>query len=98
MYLFVCWLMIRGPTISTLTDTLCPYSTLFRSAHGGGGGAAADRRGVAKFHDRRDYRDHRHTQRAGARVRRLGPGAVPRARDRLHREDDHVLEIGRAHV
>src|SRR3546814_1531368 len=31
---FVCWLlflMIRRPTRSTRTDTLCPYTTLFRS-------------------------------------------------------------------
>src|SRR3546814_18692895 len=29
---FVLFLMIRRPPRSTLTDTLCPYTTLFRSA------------------------------------------------------------------
>src|SRR3546814_15226163 len=30
-YLFVCFLMIRRPPRSTRTDTLFPYTTLFRS-------------------------------------------------------------------
>src|SRR3546814_10329536 len=39
--------MIRGPPISTLTDTLFPYTTLFRShgvAPGAGGGPGLERR------------------------------------------------------
>src|SRR3546814_12240043 len=31
--LFIFFLMIRRPPISTLTDTLFPYTTLFRSVH-----------------------------------------------------------------
>src|SRR3546814_18743128 len=31
LYTFVCFLMIRRPPISTLIDTLFPYTTLFRS-------------------------------------------------------------------
>src|SRR3546814_17427656 len=36
-----CFLMIRRPPRSTRTDTLFPYTTLFRSiqVHGGGGGS-----------------------------------------------------------
>src|SRR3546814_14508815 len=33
--IFCFFLMIRRPPISTRTDTLFPYTTLFRSAHGG---------------------------------------------------------------
>src|SRR3546814_1418387 len=33
---FLCVLMIRRPTRSTRTDTLCPYTTLFRSHLGTG--------------------------------------------------------------
>src|SRR3546814_18003874 len=33
--------MIRRPPRSTRTDTLFPYTTLFRSARGGGGGSSA---------------------------------------------------------
>src|SRR3546814_5442854 len=38
MYCFL--LMIRRPTCSTRTDTLCPYTTLFRSAAAGVAGGA----------------------------------------------------------
>src|SRR3546814_7953956 len=34
---FVCFLMIRRPPRSTRTDTLFPYTTLFRSGRPGGG-------------------------------------------------------------
>src|SRR3546814_15062370 len=42
-YLYFCiifcfFLMIRRPPRSTRTDTLFPYTTLFRSGHDGGGG------------------------------------------------------------
>src|SRR3546814_832158 len=30
--LFFCYLMLRRPSRSTSTDTLCPYSSLFRSS------------------------------------------------------------------
>src|SRR3546814_5425840 len=32
MYILIFFLMIRRPPRSTRTDTLCPYTTLFRSA------------------------------------------------------------------
>src|SRR3546814_11714027 len=32
--MFFFFLMCRRPPISTRTDTLCPYTTLFRSEHG----------------------------------------------------------------
>src|SRR3546814_16196151 len=35
MLLLCCLLMIRRPRRSTRTDTLFPYTTLFRSGHGG---------------------------------------------------------------
>src|SRR3546814_13787203 len=51
---FVCFfLMIRRPPRSTRTDTLLPYTTLFRST----GGAGAPRR--ARFRFRRRRRHHR---------------------------------------
>src|SRR3546814_14525859 len=39
--LCVCFLMIRRPPRSTLTDTLFPYTTLFRSCSASGAGACA---------------------------------------------------------
>src|SRR3546814_14847399 len=36
MYIFVFFLMIRRPPRSTRTDTLFPYTTLFRSRRGAG--------------------------------------------------------------
>src|SRR3546814_18467499 len=35
MSVVICFLMIRRPPRSTRTDTLCPYTTLFRSVRGG---------------------------------------------------------------
>src|SRR3546814_19262834 len=40
--MIVCFLMIRRPPRSTLTDTLFPYTTLFRSDVVGAGRAKAD--------------------------------------------------------
>src|SRR3546814_7995820 len=39
--------MIRRPPRSTRTDTLFPYTTLFRSSLGGSGGVRRSRNGVA---------------------------------------------------
>src|SRR3546814_20843677 len=41
LILFVFFLMIRRPPRSTRTDTLFPYTTLFRSGHGGAGDVRA---------------------------------------------------------
>src|SRR3546814_7464004 len=48
--------MIRRPTISTRTDTLFPYTTLFRSPHARHGGSTAFSRGECR---RRNSRSHR---------------------------------------
>src|SRR3546814_3137107 len=51
MYLFVFFLMIRRPPRSTRTDTLFPYTTLFRSSDGVAverGSVAAESGGVAE--------------------------------------------------
>src|SRR3546814_18913004 len=44
----MCFLMIRRPTVSTLTDTLFPYPTLFRSQ----GRVALKRDGIAPPQER----------------------------------------------
>src|SRR3546814_11454554 len=36
LFIFIFFLMIRRPPRSTRTDTLFPYTTLFRSQHGAG--------------------------------------------------------------
>src|SRR3546814_4969612 len=43
--MLIFFLIIRRPPRSTRTDTLFPYTTLFRSGHGLDGGDADDRRG-----------------------------------------------------
>src|SRR3546814_11283162 len=81
------FLMIRRPPRSTRTDTLFPYTTLFRSqggATGPGGGACARPRGPSASWNRRHRpavpEPHRSARPAGAEARQ-----------------DH-REIGRAHV
>src|SRR3546814_12031300 len=53
VYHFVCFivfffLMIRRPPISTRTDTLFPYTTLFRSQGGAGRGARREGGGTSR--------------------------------------------------
>src|SRR3546814_10961913 len=69
--------MIRRPPRSTRTDTLCPYTTLFRSAGGGdrAAGAAVHRFGAADEDD------------ACATLRRCR-GKAADAADRGHRGED----------
>src|SRR3546814_13292461 len=63
--------MIRGPPRTTRTDTLVPYTTLFRTAQGvhGRQAVAADRRDAeaarAEARQRRDQRLDREARRAG---------------------------------
>src|SRR3546814_19816967 len=78
--------MIRRPPGSTLTDTLFPYTTLFRSGYAWHGSAAADRE-VAQDEGRRaggrrsgDQRRSRRRAGAGWRPRRALSGLQPRAR------------------
>src|SRR3546814_4156326 len=81
--------MIRRPPRATRTDTLFPYTTLFRSAAGadrrrpGGGGAAAARQGPRRL--RRDRRPDEQCRRAAGQ-RRL------RAGGRL-RSEEHTSEL-----
>src|SRR3546814_3214176 len=74
--------MIRRPPRSTRTDTLFPYTTLFRSqaAGGDGGAGAAARRG--------DPRQRaRHRDPGGGQRRRRGHG------DRGLRSEEHTSEL-----
>src|SRR3546814_3367488 len=59
------FLMIRRPPRSTRTDTLFPYTTLFRSTHGS---TALQRRGVPRLERHRGEEPRRH-RRAGLRQR-----------------------------
>src|SRR3546814_764871 len=75
--------MIRRPPRSTRTDTLFPYTTLFRSAfHADGDVAAAkvDRRRAPRFRQREERKGHqvlavarRHVARQGAEQIELFP-------------------------
>src|SRR3546814_14264396 len=98
--------MIRGPPSSTLTDTLLPYSTLFRSAL-----VVEQQIGVRRGHRRmgegarRLARTHRSVDPGvveelladGRQGRReLGIGVEHQAAGVL--PGNHPVEIGRAHV
>src|SRR3546814_6533426 len=80
---FVFFLMIRRPPRSTRTDTLFPYTTLFRS-----------RPRVAHAHRARpvfvmlDVRHHPHRH-AGA----VGPRQLRAAHDRRIRSEEHTSEL-----
>src|SRR3546814_11919012 len=83
------FLMIRRPPRSTRTDTLFPYTTLFRSGVGVAGPAAADEGTPARG------------RRTCGRVRVLGSGSAPpprSGRTRARGARRHPHEIGRAHV
>src|SRR3546814_18850734 len=69
---FVFFLMIRRPPRSTRTDTLFPYTTLFRSPLGAPVGAARDA-------DRFRRLRHRLAHRYRSRPRRLAPRRDHRA-------------------
>src|SRR3546814_7141831 len=79
------FLRIRRPPISTRTDTLCPYTTLFRSP-----GAAASRRCARYRRPAPAARDRR----CGGRA----PAAHPRRRTvpsaaRAARSEEHTSEL-----
>src|SRR3546814_4448616 len=87
--------MIRRPPRSTRTDTLFPYTTLFRSH-----GAAGDgRRGGVRAVDRRGLSDHLPTADAAGRPDegRLCPGAGGQRHgiDRIsaRRSEEHTSEL-----
>src|SRR3546814_19356623 len=88
--MFFVFLMIRRPPRSTLTDTLCPYTTLVRSRAGHVGDKIdADRRGgfthgldpVGQVMEMRPKRPESSRTRA-SRPRRAGPGTQAAGRDR----------------
>src|SRR3546814_2588646 len=89
--------MIRRPPRSTRTDTLFPYTTLFRSMHERmvDFGAAG-----APFSTTRSWKRHRslmHEQRAGraagrAAARGAGPTGAPSLRS-LERSEEHTSEL-----
>src|SRR3546814_19621562 len=105
--------MVRPPPISKRTDTLFPYTTLFRSHRGngpaGGEGCRAHRR---TGHARTAAGARRPVRAAVATAVRWLPGARCRARRRrltmpparaiAHTagvsSEDAVMQIGRAHV
>src|SRR3546814_18070649 len=88
------FLMIRRPPRSTRTDTLFPYTTLFRSPDPPGCGAAAKRFPVVLLHAGRHPRPARHL-RPGLAGHADGAGVAPRSD---HGEPPPPDEIGRAHV
>src|SRR3546814_11113863 len=74
MFAMFFFLMIRRPPRSTRTDTLVPYTTLFRSPHR----PAADQQGERRAGDLRRDRDARPAE-ARRRPRQGGRAAGPRA-------------------
>src|SRR3546814_8047766 len=91
MFLF---LMIRRPPRSTRTDTLFPYTTLFRSVHEIGGvrlrPRPAGRQPASVLRRRRRRRaDHDPVRRAGLHQRAHGRAA----RDRPCRSEEHTSEL-----
>src|SRR3546814_16871770 len=98
IFLLFFFLMIRRPPRSTRTDTLFPYTTLFRSDPRRGGAAMAARAPVRPLrspprHRRRLRADARRQHRAGDAAH---GGAAARAGLRLRRAQ--LREIGRANV
>src|SRR3546814_8149044 len=90
LFLLFFFLMIRRPPRSTRTDTLFPYTTLFRSdaAHGRlrAGDPDEGRPAVAR---RADHHDHL-AQRRQAPPARGGPAPSPRRRSR---SEEHTSEL-----
>src|SRR3546814_6640628 len=102
--------MIQPPPISTRTDTLVPYTTLFRSVYVIAEGPRADMLqalagGQYRWRGQRDHRDPL------AVAERFGTDAVARYgvehadqirrhhhRPAIDRADDELVQIGRAHV
>src|SRR3546814_1575414 len=95
--------MIRRPPRSTRTDTLFPYTTLFRSAVGRRatarrGGAGAGEPAAAGAGRRTDGQSGRSDRRPGVRpVRGAGPrpwfGGAGRDAQRTDRSEEHTSEL-----
>src|SRR3546814_17505442 len=88
------FLMIRRPPRSTRTDTLFPYTTLFRSIAGGSGAIRCE----ARWHDcdaaaTRRQAQQCGTQMASAREAVLAPTFAP-AEGRVHQHDARGIAGG----
>src|SRR3546814_2671980 len=82
--------MIRRPPRSTRTDTLFPYTTLFRSA---AGAAQCGARSLGTERHRAEGPDRRSRQAAQHRARRQGPGAGAIPFRVLRRSEEHTSEL-----
>src|SRR3546814_2664192 len=93
VFLHFCFLMIRRPPRSTRTDTLFPYTTLFRSRHQHGGTGIDQIRRVARLMivDRKwiRYEYRRVAGRADFRHCR-GAGTTD---DQICRSEEHTSEL-----
>src|SRR3546814_11996673 len=85
-YLF-CFLMIRRPPVSTRTDTLFPYTTLFRSQLGRSGGEAA---GLAQ---RLGHPGDEQEGRSGGAGARRGQAGGDVSGDPEGRSEEHTSEL-----
>src|SRR3546814_11908011 len=105
---FFFFLIIRRPPRSTLTDTLFPYTTLFRSSPGGAAdrhargqaqpGPGHDRPGRGPQVQRGDPGDRCREQRRTRRTDRPGPAALARRALRRRQEggsrsEEHTSEL-----
>src|SRR3546814_2351795 len=77
--------MIRRPPRSTRTDTLFPYTTLFRSAY------SWAKRGVQRFVRQEAMR----LGPVGARICSISPGIIdtPQGRQEAERSEEHTSEL-----
>src|SRR3546814_18898589 len=88
LYSFFFFVMIRRPPRSTRTDTLFPYTTLFRSGGVGTSARGDGRAGRRRLGPERGRQRRRRTL-AGARQAQLRPVA-----DGYHdRSDEHTSEL-----
>src|SRR3546814_8975645 len=87
--------MIRRPPRSTRTDTLFPYTTLFRSLHrrrSGGSGAACRVGGVAQVACHRN-RDDGRFRRGAPRIARVGDSRNGAGIRTDGRSEEHTSEL-----
>src|SRR3546814_4405504 len=82
--------MIRRPPRSTRTDTLFPYTTLFRSRRGRPVHSVSNRRGQRRF---RGDRQEREEQRSGRRPAGGLPQGIRRTALCRDRSEEHTSEL-----
>src|SRR3546814_18569310 len=83
------FLMIRRPPRSTRTDTLFPYTTLFRSRHAAPGSARKSRSRIARIGDA----DGRARLAVRCRCRSRGRAGPPSDRLGRRRSEEHTSEL-----